>query len=227
MMGDGLLKQEEDRRSVASLCLRAGERAVKSQGFQTAWTYLDHGIALLSKKRLWSRENYDLSLRLHNAAIEVCYCNANFTRLDELIADILDNARIMDDSLLARSTQIYALGSRNMLTESLQSGLNTLTLLGAKLPAYPSCRRRNVEFRNTERLLRGYSDEGLLRINSLKDQRQLQVMQILNHLFLYAFYSRPNLAAVVAAQMVQISVKFGLCAISSVAFAYYSMFLVG
>lgn len=225
MLGDSLLKADEDRLAVATLCLRAGESCAKKLGFQTAWVYLKHGISLLPKDNPWGRQSYDLCLRLHNTAIEVCYCNAEFDLLEELIVAILKNSRVFEDQLLARTTQIYALGSRNRLPEAIESALATLKELGEVIPANPSTSMVRSSFHKTRRMLGGLSDEYILRMEPMKNKISLGKMQILNHMFLYCYYSRPNLAAIVATRMVQITRTCGACAISSVAFSFYSQFL--
>ena len=84
-MGHDMIKEDEDRRAVASLCLQAARGAAKFVGFQTAWLCLSHGISIVSALKTWGRENYDLSLSLYNTAIEVCYCNGEFSELQNLI----------------------------------------------------------------------------------------------------------------------------------------------
>ena len=84
-LGDDKITEEEDRRAVASLCLRAARGAAQYVGFQTAWLCLSHGISIVSAQKTWGRENYDLSLSLYNLAIEVCYCNGEFSELQNLI----------------------------------------------------------------------------------------------------------------------------------------------
>ena len=83
--GGNMIKAAEDRRAVASLCLRAAQGAAKYVGFQTAWMCLSHGISIVSAQKTWGRETYDLSLSLYNTAIEVCYCNGEFSELQDLI----------------------------------------------------------------------------------------------------------------------------------------------
>lgn len=226
MRGDSTLKQDEDRRMVASLCLRAGTTSAKSLGFQTAWVYLEHGISILPKDKLWGRDNYDLSLQLHNAAIEVSYANGQYEKLNELIDEVLDHSRIFEDSFVARSTQIYALGSRYQIREAIESALDTLKELGETLPQLPSKGQVALSFQRTKKMLFGVSNESILQMEPIKDRKKLAAMQIMNHVFIYCFISVPNLAAMVATRMVQITMSCGMCAISSVAFAFYSQFLV-
>ncbi|CAB9522432.1 Transcriptional regulator [Seminavis robusta] len=226
MLGDSEVKADDDRRAVAGLCLRAGELAAKTLGFHTAWVYLEHGISILPKDKLWGRDNYDLSLRLHNAAVEVCYCNAQFQILDDLIEAILEHSRVFDDSLIARSTKIFALGSRHHLAEALDVALSTLKELGERLPSDPTSLSVATSVRKTKKLLHGLSDESILRMKRMTDRNALAKMSILNHMFLYAFYAKPYLGVLVSLRMVQLTMEYGISGLSSVAFCFYAELLV-
>lgn len=181
MLGDPIITREEDRRAIAELCLDAGQKAAKHLEFQTAWLCLSWGIKIVSSQKTWGRDNYDLSLRLHTTALEVCYCNGEFSELEHLIRVVLDNARTFEDSLLARSTLIYSLGSRNKQLEAIEMGLTTLKQLGETFPSMnPPLWRVYWERRRLRAMLVGLSDEDILRLPRMKDQKKLAAMQILS-----------------------------------------------
>ena len=227
MLGDGALTQDGDRHAVASLCLQAGASVAKTLGFQTAWIYLDHGISILPKDKLWGRDNYDLSLRLHNAAIEVCYCNSQFEVMDRLVQEVLEHSRIFHDSLLARSMQVVALGTRHQLDEAIDSALATLKQLGESFPSSPRPPLVIKSFLKTKRMLQGRSDESILGLKPIRDCRKLAAMKMMNSMYLYTFFARPYLACLVALRMVQITLESGVCELSAVAFCCYAELLVG
>lgn len=140
--------------------------------------------------------------------------------------EVLENARTFEDSLLARSTQIYSLGSRNKQMEAIQIGLETLKQLGEGLPSIRTSRLRvYLEFRRVKSLLRGLSDEDILKLPRMKDPKKLAAMQILNHVILSTMYAAPNLSALVALRMIELTVKSGLSAIASVGFALFGTML--
>ena len=226
MMGDSIITQDEDRRALALLYLESGQKAAKHLGFQTAWYCLSRGIAILPSAKKWGRENYDISLSLHNTAIEVCYCNGEFVELDKLIDEVLENARTFDDTLLARSSQIYSLGSRNKQVQAIEIGLETLKELGEHFPCMmPSKLRVLHEGRKLKKLLTGLSDVDILQLPRMKDSKKLAAMQVLNHFVLYTVYTAPNLSALVVMRMIDLTVKHGISAISSMGFVLYGMLL--
>lgn len=73
------------------------------------------------------------------------------------------------------------------------------------------------------KLVQGMSDESLLGLPRMKDPVKLGAMQIMNHVALYAVYTNPNLAAIIAFRMVEVTVKYGLCAISAAAFVLFGV----
>jgi len=82
------------------------------------------------------KDNYELSLRMFNAAAEVSYCTAKWDDVETMVKAILLNARCFEDTLRARATQICTLGSRNRQPHAIEIGLATLKELGEELPSY-------------------------------------------------------------------------------------------
>ena len=72
MHGVDLIKSQNERNAVASLCLWAGETAARSSTFRTGLVYLDLGLELLDEDQ-W-RDQYELSIALHNLTAECAYC---------------------------------------------------------------------------------------------------------------------------------------------------------
>ena len=128
--------------------------------------------------------------------------------------------------MLARSTQIYSLGSRNEQLEAIKIGLDTLKQLGISFPSKDVSRLRvYIAARRLKSLLRGRSDEDILKLPRMKDPKKLAAMQILNHVVLYTMYATPSLSALLIFKMVELTVKYGLSAIASVGFAIYGTIL--
>ncbi|CAB9503118.1 expressed unknown protein [Seminavis robusta] len=226
MLGDTMISKEEDRRAVAWLCLDAGQKAAKYLGFQTSWRCLSYGIKIVAAQKTWGRDNYDLSLSLFNTAIEVCYANGEFSQLDDLLKQVLENARTFEDSLLARSTMIYYLGTRNRQLEAIDMGLATLKLLGETFPSTkPPLWRVYWDAHRLKSMLKGKSDDFILQMSRMKNARKVAAMSILNHVILYAVYARPRLCSLMAFRMVELTMKHGLSALSSVGFVFYGVIL--
>jgi predicted ATPase len=215
---------DKERSTVASLCLRAGMKAVQSKGFPAAAAYLQHGIDILGR-HCWT-ENYDLCLQLHNLNAEASYCTANYTRVNSLVATTLENTRLFEDTLPIRSTQLYALSSMGCLTDAIESGLSILDGLGERMESDPSKARVLVFYWSTKRVLSKKSDEALLRLPFMTNPAKLAAMHVLNLMILSASYARPTLFAQIIFKMVRMTVKYGVWA-SCVGFAFFGTILCG
>jgi predicted ATPase len=126
--GFDLISSQKERYAVASLCLVAAEKAARASTFRRSAVHLELGIVLLGPKT-W-RDQYALTLAIHNAAAEVCYCTGEFDRVDQYVNAIFQNGRTFSDKLRAHATHVYALGARSKMGEALDAGLEVLKRLG-------------------------------------------------------------------------------------------------
>jgi histidine kinase len=211
-----------DIASVASLCLQASKLAAKSAGFHSSIFFVDFGIELLEHAGKW-KDNYDLCLSLHNNAVDVHYGVGQFDKVEELVDEVLENARCFEDTIQARMMKVYTLGTKKQLVEALEYGVETLTLLGDPIPAFPTYVQVWLAVARTKRRLKKKSDAALLRIPTLADKQKIEVMMALQILFLNAYFARPSLAVLISCRIIDITLKHGACAVSSVGFAGYSV----
>ena len=226
MMSDSLVTAEDDRRAIAALCLQVGQGAAKSIGFMTAWKCICHGVSILETQKKWGAKNYDLTLRIYNLAIELCYCNTVYSKLDSLINEVLSHARTFEDSLVARSTQIYSLGSQDRQEEAIGICLETLNTLDESFSRKKPTRLQvYFEVMKVQKMLVGMKDDDILGLPKMKDTRKLSAMSLLNNTMLYMFFNRPNLGALATLHMVKLTLKYGLCALSSIAFTLYGVLI--
>jgi predicted ATPase len=216
---------DKERNTVASLCLHAGTNAVQSKGFPAASVYLQQGIEILGR-HCWT-ENYELCLQLHNLNAEACYCTADYTRVNSLVASTLDNARCCEDTIPILSTHVYALSSMGRLTDAIDRGLSILEGLGESMESEPSKVRVLVSYWKTKRVLSKKSDSALLRLPYMTDPTKLAAMHVLNLMILSALYARPTLFAQIIFKMVRMTVNHGVCGASCVGFAYFGTILCG
>jgi predicted ATPase len=224
-IGRRLLTREKERTAVATLCLHAGKKAAKSSTFRTASIYLNLGIELLGS-RSW-RDDYDLTLALHNAAAEMEMCTANFERMEQLLEEVFLHARHAECKIQAYATKIYALGVSDRSVEAIDTGVQVLKGLGEHFPSRHCKARMISEMRTVKRLLKGKSDEQLLRLPNVENKEKLAAMNILQLLYLNALIVRPSFAPFVALKSLKLTLQYGLSVFASTAFATYGMLLVG
>jgi predicted ATPase len=215
MKGDRRYASLRERKEIALLFLRAAQRALSVSSFESADSFLSHGIECLGSKR-W-RESYTLSLNLYNVAAEVAYCTGQFASVEELVGEVLENARTADDTYHAQATRIYALGGGNHMVEATAVGLELLRKLGVTFPMNPTrvyIRRQLTSLKRT--LKRRYSFESIMRLPLMRNPRALAACQVLNLIFLYVILVKTELAPLVGVSLVRLTLQHGLCPVSCV-----------
>ena len=217
------LNSQSERNVIAGLCLRATRLAVAASDFRGACNYAELGILLLGQD-CW-RDEYTLSLALYNASAELLHCTGNSERMDVLVCVVLDNARCYRDTLQVRATRVHSLSSRYRMTEALNEALDILRHLGESFPSKPRKYHVMIAFLRTKRLLRGKTNEMIMRMPLMEDKDKLAALQILNLIFPIAYHTNPMLNGLFATRMVQLTMTYGLSAISTVGFASYSSML--
>ena len=226
ILGASAMEEREDRYGASRLCLEAARRCVFFTSFQGASTCLETALALLyrnGERSAW-RDEYELTLALHNATAEVAYVLGNHdNKVQRMLAAVSSHARSLYDTLQANSVHLYVLGTQKHSDEGTKAGLPLLEQLGERFPKKITGRTIASEFVRTRLALRGKSDGQLLRLPSMSDQRVLSAMQVMNIIFSGVLRNRPRLAPLVCMRMVRLSVSHGLCAPSSYGFALYGL----
>jgi len=226
-VGKRLITRENERVRVASLCLHAGQKAAKASAFQAACAYLELGIYLVliheENGTCWRSDAYDLTLSLHNAAAEMAMCSAAFERMNELIDQVLLNAKTHLEKVQAYGSRIYVLGVTDRQSDAIDLGIEVLREFGELFP-----RRRYVanlmsDFVAVRRLLHGKSDQQLMRLPPLNDGKKLACLQILQLMFLNCLLVRPELVGFVTLKSMRIALKHGQSALTSTSFANFGM----
>jgi predicted ATPase len=224
LKGAQLITDDEERQIASVLCLQAGEMAAKASAFEVAALYVDQGLVLLNRRH-W-RDQYDLSLRLYNAAAEMEYCKGRFDKVIVITGEILWNARSFEDRLQAYTTQVYAFGTKGNIGKSLDIGLSVLKQLGVAFPRNARVWHVIIEFMKTKNVLKGKSDSDILNLPLVSDTRKVAAMNLMNLLFLYAKMTKWNLCAMMALQMVRTTVQEGLTGASCApCFSFYGSIL--
>jgi predicted ATPase len=92
-------------------------------------------------------------------------------------------------------------------------------MLGETFPVKNCMAMLRLEMRKVDRVLRGKSNAQIMRMEMIKDEEKLAALQILNLIFLNALIVKPKFAPFVQLKSVEITLKYGLSALASNAFA--------
>ena len=220
--GRGMLTKPGDQVDVATLCLHTGRKAVKASAFNYARECLAFGISLL-RQDSWIRQ-YDLSLSLYNAAAEVEASIGSLDDMELLVNPVFKHARSFDDRFQAYCTRIYAEGN-GAARASIDHALDLLEELGEPLPRKPTKSKLLFMFVRLRRQLKGMTDEQLMSLPNLTNERQMMAMRVLHLISLTAFMSSAELAPFIMLKLMQLSLR-GQAILSSFAFVGMASFYI-
>ncbi|VEU41617.1 unnamed protein product [Pseudo-nitzschia multistriata] len=224
-LGVNLLQaqDQETKYKVAILFVRAAEKATVSFSFREAHDYLSAAHSLLGPSH-WI-DAYKLSLSLYNNLAETEFILHDGDRVDSLLSDIDKFGRNLSDKLRAYTTMVHVLGVRGQKIAAIDKGISILADLNVHLPRHRSAAKFVLSLAKIERGLKRKTNEMLLRLPRMEDEKQSRAMKILNLLFVYSFEYCPDLFPYVVFKMMKITLTQGLSAMSSVAFAGYGALL--
>lgn len=231
LAGQGLLSTEEDRRDLAEICLRAGEKAMKASDYQLARHYLEMGWDLLPPRN-W-RDEYHLSLTMSCTRAEIDCCSGSFDQVYETIEEALTNCRCLKDKIRPWLIKIYALGVQARFNESTDLGLEVMACFGETFPSKPYIIYLVPDLVKVKlrllRLVKRKSDMDILvdlpRMNT-EDRGKMAILSILNLLAAYAFCANPDLFPFIVIRWTKLTLKYGLCEMSCLSFGMYGLLLV-
>eukprot|EP00934_Nitzschia_sp_Nitz4_P006420 Nitzschia sp. Nitz4//scaffold22_size323478//168007//171360//NITZ4_000542-RA/size323478-augustus-gene-0.239-mRNA-1//-1//CDS//3329543040//6410//frame0 len=223
--GAHLITDQNIRYEVAALCIRGAELAAAGYSFPTASEILRFAFTLLGENH-W-KEAYDLSVVLFNYAAEVEFAQGDSIRVDELVEEVLANAKDCPEQFRAYMTRIYVLGVRGDTQKAIDIGIKSLSILGINFKSCFNNAKIAFLLSQVSRKLKSKSDSMLRRLQPMRDEKKLMAMQILNLLFLNTYIARKDLFPFVVLKMMKLTLNDGMSAMSIVAFAGYGTLLCG
>jgi predicted ATPase/class 3 adenylate cyclase/predicted Ser/Thr protein kinase len=204
---------------------QAGVRAKASSANAPSYHFFIEAIQVLPPTT-W-KDNYEYTLKLYNQTAEAAYLSGNYAEMERLLDIILQNASTKLDKVLALEIRTNSLFVRQRFTESINSGLEALQMLGMKLPPHPTTFNVVIELLKTRWFLRNYDANDLLQLPLMTDEHQKAVIRILANMAPPVFFSEPNLFPIIIFKMTETSVRFGIGPASSYAFSVYGFVLCG
>jgi predicted ATPase/signal transduction histidine kinase/tRNA A-37 threonylcarbamoyl transferase component Bud32 len=219
-----------ERKLVAGLNLKAGEKALASNAYESALKYLTTGMELLEGTP-W-QSDYDLTSALHIKRLECeLLCN-NFEQAERLFDESLRNLRTPAEKAAVYNIKIVLCANLGRFSEAINLGAEALKMFGMTLPFTPGKPAILLQYLKS-RLLRarrrreGYSTIAeLIRLPEMADPDRLAVMSILSNIGAPSYLHNKNQFALIAMMMVNLSLEHGNNALSPVAYALYGMMII-
>ncbi len=217
------LEDDAERLAVARLHLEAGQAARQAAAFPLAFDCFESGIALLPDNA-WE-QHYDLSLGLYNGAADAAYLSAEWAALDERVRDVKTHGRTTMDQLPAWEVQIDALIGRHDYVAAIDVAMEVLALLDVRLPSDPGPAEIGEAATSALESLTRIGTTGFEALPDVDDPLVAAAMRIQVRLSPAAYFGRPTLLPVIAANLVKTSVERGLSNATPYALALFGIVL--
>ncbi|MFH1467609.1 MAG: AAA family ATPase [Pseudomonadota bacterium] len=220
-----LLQDPAERLDIAGLCLEAGRAARRTLAMGTALEHMERGIALLPPAR-WE-SHYELCLALHQEAVLCAQLDGDEIRLERWGLALLEHARTPLDAVSvwrARVSFSHAIQKPDRAVEEFVQGAR---LLGARFPAKPTVPdilRGLLGLQLTLATHRRLDPEGTPEMTS---PQALALLELIQAVTLPAFVVSPNLIALLAFSITDLTVREGVAPVSGWGLGAYGFVLLG
>ncbi len=143
------------------------------------------------------------------------------------VPKVFDHSRCWEDRLRTYAVLLHSMGQQDNLQEATNVGIEILRELGEDVPKTANKWVVIKDLLRTQYALRGMSDEDLLSLGNMTDQRKIACSQILNVMFVYTYQARSPYTALIALRSIRLCLKYGHFPGSAQAFAMYGMVICG
>ena len=222
--GTDLLTTQVERNRLAELNLKAGCKALASTAYRSAGDYLRIGRELLASN-VWE-QHYALSLRLYEAAAEAAYLQGDFAVMEQLVEQILHQAKSIFDQIKAYEIKMQAYSSQARLTESLQIALQGLDCLGVHFPNSPTPSDIQLALGGVMAQIQTKTMDELANFPLAQDIAAQSVLRLLGRANAAAFHAAPHLLPLIILKIVSTSIESGYTAESALGYGLYGTLLI-
>ena len=224
-IGADLITNPSVRDQLAGLNLLAGKKAKSATAYKPALQYFNSGLKLLAADS-WE-SNYDLSLALSIAAVEVEYLTVNVERAKHLSKIVLKQANTFLDKVKVYELQILFYISQNKMNEAIDLGINVLKMLGIAIPTEAQKINTEVERLREELQLEVEEIANLANLPQITDPYQLAAIRILTNASSASYIANPVLWPLIILTTVKLCIKYGHSSWAASAYSWYGALLCG
>ncbi|CAJ1966152.1 unnamed protein product [Cylindrotheca closterium] len=217
--------ESEDPAFLAELFLESGQRAVRLAAFAPASKFLKQGLEALGRMETPWVTSYHLTLNLHNLLADTEFNLGNLDSGKEICDIIVENASSLLDKLHAYHSYVMALAKNLELEKSKQVVCHVLELLGER-PTRLKGAARFLKLRKVKTYFKKHSNEDLLNLPAMTDERLVWSMKLYMNLATRAFQTNDkNFSLQLSLKMIMLTEANGLCGASALGYALYARHL--
>ncbi|MEH1964991.1 ATP-binding sensor histidine kinase [Nostoc sp.] len=215
-LGQELITQPSDRQELAELNLVTGQKAKTSTAYAAAKVYLQTAMGLLTTD-CWQNQ-YELTLNIYVATAEAEYLNLNFEESLNLAKLAMTKANTLLDKVKIYELQMQIYIAQLEMVTAVDIGLKVLEKLTIYLLTIKVDKELIIDLPNLD---------NLEKLPTMTDPYKLAAMQILKILCAPVFMAKPEIFPQIIITMINLCLKYGNSSISSFAYGFYGLLLVG
>jgi PAS domain S-box-containing protein len=224
-LGVKIIKDRTEREWLSRLNLEAGKKAKASAAYAPAFQYLKIGTDLLEETP-WEQQ-YDVTLSLYTESTEAAYLMGDYDKMNELADITLQHARTTLDKIKIFTSRINACIAREDYQGAIDVAMPILKIFtpkfGIRIPNKSTKAHIAIEVFRTMLKLIGKKPEDLMDLPKTTDPEFLAVGKILASVGHAAFYTDPNLLALIILKSFRMMFKHGLAPEHAFAFAGFGI----
>ncbi|MFQ5571166.1 MAG: AAA family ATPase, partial [Rhodothermales bacterium] len=225
-IGRRFVTEADERLRLATLNLRAGNKAKESTAYQAAIGYLDAALDLLPEDT-WHTQ-YALTYEIHVGKAECAYLATNFDDTLRLFEIITTHARSKLE--LARIYILIIVLYTNLgeMAQAVDYGRKAVALFGVEFPRDSRRIQQAVTTRTAriQRILAEKSIENLVGLPEMTDPEKKALLDILVKCVPPSYQTQPGLVRLIITTMVETSLEYGNTSFSAYGYDMYAI-LVG
>jgi predicted ATPase/signal transduction histidine kinase/tRNA A-37 threonylcarbamoyl transferase component Bud32 len=221
--GAPLLIGRDEKVQVATIELRAGQKAKASTAYASARLYLEAAMALLDE-RDWGNQ-YALMFRLWLERAECEFLTGNFEETEHLIGELLRRGASKVDQAAAYSLKVLLHTVKAENAQAVDSALTCLRLFGIDLPPHPIWEQVQAEYKTVWQTMNGRPIEHLIDLPLMTDPELQAVTDMLSAMLPPAYFTDFNLYGLLVCRIVNTSMEHGMNGASANAFGYFGSVL--
>jgi PAS domain S-box-containing protein len=221
--GAAQLIDRDEKAQVATIDLRAGQRAKGSAAYASGCAYFSAGMALLDE-RDWSNQ-YDLMFSLWLERAECEFLSGNFDIAEQLIGELLQRRASKVDQAAIYRLKIQLHEVKGEYPQAVTSGLTCLKLFGTDIPAHPTQEEVQAEFETVWQALNGRPIESLIDLPLMTDPEVHAAMQVLSSLTAAAYFTDSRLGCLQICRTAKVAMQHGTSGVSALAYVYFGTIL--
>ncbi|MCP4130560.1 MAG: AAA family ATPase [bacterium] len=223
-LGSRLISDSKGREKLAALNLEAGKKARASAAYSPALKYFENGIGLLAGT-CW-KEQYHLALALHVEFVETACCEGDYEKMNQAADVVLAHAGNVLDRIKINKVLIDACKARQDFHGAITGGIDSLKLLGIKIPFKPNKFRIFWELLKVKVSLMGKTPEDLADFPKMTDRRMLAAMKILESMISASYNAAPEVLGLIVLKWVYWASRYGHAPEHAYAYIAYGFILI-